>query len=132
MSRKDKLRTTLTVDGRDCGVVAARTGGGVDSDETKYRAGAGQKKKSYGGQRDPQNVTLTGVEELEMRGLIDWLMTRAGEGRATVVEQPLGPDNNAWGPPRVWTGTVKAVRGGESDSNSSDVTEFEIEISTEG
>jgi hypothetical protein len=129
--RKDKLRVTLTVEGRDCGVFSKRTGGGVDSDETKYRPGAGMAKISLGGQRDPQNVTLTGLATLENKPIRDWIEQHAGEGRALVKEQPLGPDNNPWGEPKVWPGTVKAYTPPDADTHSSDAAEFEVEISTE-
>ena len=133
MSRKDQSSLTIIVDGRPLGVFDKRSGGGVDSEETKYREGAMGPQLSLGGPVTVENVTATRLFKLQRDSeLLHWLLARVGQARATVSEQPLDAEGFPFGRPFVWTGGLKTVTKGEHDSMSSDPDTFDIVISTEG
>jgi hypothetical protein len=132
MATQKQARVTLTVDARDCGVFMAREGGKVDSESKAIFPGGGERQVALGSSQSIDSVTLTGFQALEKRELVDWLETRVGRGRAVCSEQPLDTDNIAFGAPKVWTGVVKSVERADSDANSSDHSEFKVEVTPDG
>jgi hypothetical protein len=133
MSRQDQHQVTLVVDGRPCGVFDKRTGGGVDSTETKYRPGSMGSERSLGGSQMVPNVTITrlfdGPRDLD---LVRWLYTHAGKARVSCSDQLLDADGLPYGRPDVYTGVLKKVMKADSDSNSTGAGTYDVEISTEG
>lgn len=130
--RKDQWSNTVTIDGRPLGIWDTLSGGGSDSEETKYKPGGMQPEVSLGGSRSVGNLNLS-----RLLGQSDWdymrsLMNRTGQAQCVVSRQPLDADGNPWGRPLTYRGTLKAVMPGDTDSNSSDAQTWEIEISTEG
>lgn len=135
MGTKNQYRITLNIDGRDCGVWDKKTGGDADSSETKYKPGGMAPEETFGGDVEVSNVMLTRVKKRQGRDdidLIKFLFSRRGRGRATIVEQPLDVDKNAYGVPTTYTGILKKVSGADVDSNSNEADTYELEISTNG
>lgn len=133
MSRQDQHLTTVAVDGTDLGVFDTFSGGNVDSEETKYRAGGLQPEVALGGSVTVENVTVGRLYQLDRdHNISHWLMSRAGKGRVTITRQPLDVDGNVFGRPHVYTGILKAVTTPDQDSNSSDPSVLELEVSTNG
>lgn len=133
MSRENQSAVTMTLDGVDLGVWDKLEGGGIDSEETKYRPGAMGAHVSLGGATEVGNVTLSRLYQLARdHNIVHWLMSRAGKGQVTVARQPLDVDANAYGRPIVYTGTLKAVTPPAVDSESSDAALIEVEITPAG
>lgn len=133
MSRQDQHSITVSVDDRDLGVWDKRSGGAVDSEETKYRPGGLASTISLGGSVTVDNVTLQRLYDLGRdHALMPWLRSRVGKGQVTVTDQPLDVDGNAFGRPDVYTGVLKRVTPPDADSESSDAALVEIEVSTSG
>jgi hypothetical protein len=133
MSRQDQHLITVRVDNVNLGTFDKRTGGGVDSNETKYRRGGMGQEVSLGGPTMVPNVTLTrlfeGPRDLD---LVRWLYTRVGHGQVTVSDQFLDADGVPFGRPDVYTGRLKKVMKADSDSNSTGAGTYDLEVSTEG
>ena len=132
-SRQDQSAVTVSIDGVDYGIWDKRDGGGVDSEETKYKPGGMGKPISLGGNVETDNVTVSRLYDLERdHTVVQTLLSKPGKGRMVVKDQPLDPDGNPFGAPTVWRGVVKTVTPPERDSESSDPAMIEIEMSTEG
>lgn len=133
-TRKDTYSLSLTIEGRDCGIWDKMTGGGVDSEETKYRPGALADEISLGGQQTFENVTVSRLYDLDRDhgDLVKFLMNRAGRGEGVLVKQPLDRDKVPYGDPLVYTITLKSCKPPEVDSESSDAGLLEIEGTVTG
>jgi hypothetical protein len=133
MSRQDQNLVTVSVDGVNLGTFDKKTGGGTDSTETKYKRGGMGREVSLGGSPMVPNVTVSrlfeGLRDLE---LVRWLYTRAGKGRASMTEYLLDADGNVFGRGDTYSGILKKVMKGDTDSNSTGARTYDLEISTEG
>lgn len=111
-----------------------KSGGELDSDETKYNPGAMAKAISLGGKTTPGNITVSRLYILERDHQVLLPKVIAGTGRASmeVHQQPLDVDGNAFGKPIVWKGTLKRATFPEVDSESSDAAMIELEMTVEG
>jgi hypothetical protein len=77
------------------------------------------------------NVTISRLYMLTRdHHYVGWLMRAAGQGKVTITKQPLDPEENPYGDPLVYTGTLKRCSPPEHDSNSSDAAIIELELST--
>src|SRR3954452_1764681 len=133
MGRQDQYANTLLVDGRPLGVYDKFSGGDMDSSETKYMAGGMEPEQSLGGPQKVTNVIVTRKYDLERdHDLVRWLKDRRGKASATVNRQPLDVDGNPYGKPLVYTGKLKSVKLGGTDSNATAADTYDVEISTEG
>lgn len=127
MSTQSDYLVTATVDGRPLGVFDSRSGGEVDSDIAKRNTGEGP--KVYNGRPNVGDVTIVrGYERERDHELIRTLEKRVGRAEVVISEQPLDEDDNPWGKPKIWTGKLKTVTGGDVDADSSDPRDFELTI----
>jgi hypothetical protein len=132
VGQQNQYANTVSVDGRPLGVFDTWSGGEADSDETKHSGGGMGPEKSYGGRQITGNVTVGRVYERERdHELVRWLIGRRGRASVVASRQPLDRDGNAYGRPLVYTGVLKTVSPQDVDSDSSDLDQFELEISTD-
>jgi len=118
----------------DLGTWDGFTGGDIDSDDTKYRAGGRAPEESLGGTRTVSNVTLKRLFRIERDfDLIQTLVDGAGAVDVQITRGYLDPSVVAVNSPVmgnvVYLGKLKAVKQPEHDSNSSDASMLEIECS---
>jgi hypothetical protein len=135
MGTKAQYRIRLIVAGRDCGIFDRKSGGDVSATLPKHRSGGMGPQKTYRGPREIANIVLGRVKEREDRDdveQVNWLYTQVGLGDATVIEIPLGSDGRPFGNGPVRNGIVERVSGAEADADSSDLDEYEVEISVNG
>lgn len=114
------------------GVWDGFSGGDVDSDDTKYRAGGRAAEESLGGTRTVSNVTLKRLFRIERDfDLLQKLIDGAGSADVQIVRAYLDPSNTSVNSPAmgnvVYRGKLKAVKQPEHDSNSTDASMIEIE-----
>jgi hypothetical protein len=133
MSRMDQYAVAVEIDGKDEGIWDKQSGGGVDSEETKYKPGGMAKEVSLGGSTNIENVTVSRLYVLDRDHLrVKAWMSRVGRATVKVSKQPLDVDGNVFGDPIVYTGKLKRCTPPEVDSESSDAGLVEIEVSTSG
>lgn len=132
MKREDTYSVRVTVAGTDLGVYDKMSGGGVDSNETKYRPGGLADEVTLGGSRAVANVTASKLYDENVHGLIHWLYSQAGKADMVVTKQPLDANGAAFGRPIVYRGSLKAVKAPDVDSTSSAPALVELELSTAG
>lgn len=118
----------------DLGVWDKFSGGDIDSDDTKYRAGGRAPEESLGGTRTVSNVTLSRLFRIERDfGVLQRLIDGAGVTDVQITRSYLDPSSVAVNSPAygnvVYVGKLKAVKQPEHDSNSSDASMVEIECS---
>lgn len=132
-TRADTWRTTVSLNGENMGVWDKKTGGAIDSDETKYNPGGMAPQVSLGGKKTVENVTLSRLYRLmrDHNKVQKWI-NNVGKGAVVVTQQPMDVDGNPFGKPIVYRGTLKRVTPPEVDSESNTAAMIEIEITTEG
>lgn len=117
---------------RNLGVWDKFGGGGVDSEESTYRA-AGGVRVSLGGSKNPDNVTLSRLYDLVRdHAQLGWLLALVGRGTAVITKQPTNGGYVAQGRPVVYRGTLKRVTPPEVDSESDDPGLLELEFTVTG
>lgn len=117
----------------DTGIWDKRSGGDVDSEETKYYPGGMKDPISLGGRITPGNNTLSRLfEGSRDQNILGRLFAAAGKAEVIVAEQPMDIEGAAYGRPIVWTGRLKKVTPPPRDSESNNAALIEIEVSTEG
>jgi hypothetical protein len=132
-TREDTWLITASVDGVDLGVFDSKSGGELDSEESKYRPGGMAAEISLGGTRTIGNVTLSRYcDRLRDWPRIKWLHSRIGKGRVSIGITPLDPNGARGGAPLVYTGTLKAVTPPEVDSTGTDAAQIELECTIDG
>ena len=133
VGRSDQYRVTLWIDDQLIGIFDDKDGGGLDSQELKYRPGGGQTQVSLGGPTMVDNITLTrGFDRARDAGLRKWMFTRVGKGRAVSSVQPLDIDNHPEGDPDVYQGVFKKFTPSKVQSDANTVDTYDIEVSTDG
>ena len=131
MSTSRQYAVTAVLDGQPLGVFDSFSGGGVDSEELKYRPGGMAEEISLGGQRMVENVTIARLYDLVRdHAQVPQLIARVGKGEVVVSKQPLDTDGNVFGRPLVYRGKLKRVTPPEHDSTSNDAATIELEVST--
>jgi hypothetical protein len=116
------------------GVYDTRTGGEVDSDDTKYYPGGMEPPVSLGGRKTVGNVTVSRLYRLGRdHDGVQQLVDSVGRSAMEVSEQPLDKYGNVYGRPIVWTGTLKRVGFPDRDSDAgAAAARIELEMSVEG
>src|SRR5689334_15443465 len=101
-NRKDQSAVSASIDGEDTGYWEKKTGGAVDSDDTKIYPGARRAPESLGGKQLPENITLTRTFDLsrDLPKIKTW-MNRAGKAHVVIKDQTLDADDNVFGAPLV-------------------------------
>ncbi len=132
MSTQSQSLVTVTVDGQPLGIFDSRTGGESDSEVSKRHVGGQRTQKAYRGLRTVGDLTVSrGYERERDHELARGLEKRAGLASASVSEQPLDDEGNAWGKPKTWTGILKSVNTGDYDAASGEPRMLELVIVTE-
>jgi hypothetical protein len=135
MSRENQSRITVSVDGIGVlpGSFADRTGGKGTSNNTEVWPGGMDPKVNLGGTQDLDDVTLVRPMFLDRdQALIGPLMAARGVKRATVSEQRLDADKNAFGAPEVWVGILTEVDSGDAQASSSDGRMLTLTVAPDG
>lgn len=122
---------TATVDGLSLGVFDTRSGGDNVGTEVKHRPGGMGPEQTYTSLSSPTTITVSRVfENARDFELMRRLQAIAGRNHpASVTEQPLDGDGNAYGQPITWSGSFLGVKWGGVDSNSSTARMVELDIS---
>jgi hypothetical protein len=131
-SRQNQARVTVVVDGISLGLFEDRTGGDADSADTQYPLGGMGPRISLGGRQEVANVVVKCLYDTERQSRIKWLVGRAGKGQMVVTEQPLDNEEQAFGEPLVWSGTLKRVQPPERQADSDAAAQLELEMSVSG
>lgn len=131
--RQDLRTVSVTIDNEPTGVWDAKSGGAVDSEETKYREGGGGNQVVLGGQQTTENLTCARLLKLDrdLPLLKDW-MAKCGKAPVVVTEQFMDRDGNVAAIGLTYEGVLKAVTPPEHDSESTDAARVEIEVSLAG
>lgn len=133
MSLESQYEVTLRINGDDYGVWDSFSGGGVDSEETKYRPGGMAAQISLGGSKSTENITLGRLFRADRDNLIvKQLNSLCGNGDCVVVKQMLTVDGAATGEPLTYAGTLKSCKAPDHNSESDDPGMIELEISAAG
>src|SRR6185312_5528181 len=132
-TREDTWVVTLTVDGIPQGVFDTKTGGEVDSEETKYPPGGMLREISLGGRRTIGNITLTRYcDRVRDWPNIKWLCDRVGAARVSIGQTPLDFAGAPGGKQLGYTGTLKKCQPPEPDSTGNDASKLELECTIDG
>jgi len=134
MARADTYEVRVTVDGRALGVFDGFQGGGMDSEETRHRAGGMQPEVSLGGPQTQTEITVMRLESEDRDdfALQNWLMQKVGTGRVVITRTPLKRDGSVAGRARTHRGMLKSVTPPDHDSNSADAATYSLTITPEG
>lgn len=120
---------TVTLDGEPLGIFETRTGGDPTASVSKYRPGGMKAQKTRNGLPDYSDVVVSRSRELGVEeAAIVKARRRTGLGIVVVTDQPLDANGSPFGKPDVYTGTLAAMKGGDSDANSDDGKMFELTI----
>lgn len=137
MSRQNQFLVSLSLtdpatgETRDLGVWDKQEGGGLDSEESTYRA-AGGVRVSLGGSVNPDNVTLSRLYDLVRdHAQVGWLLALVGRGRAAIGKVPTNAAYQAQGQALTYVGTLKRCTPPEVDSESDDPALIELEFTIE-
>lgn len=126
LMRSDTWLVTATINGvlfpSPNGVWDAFKGGDIDSTADTYRAGAMADQEVVGGQATIAPVSLDKALDLQNDWALLQQLMAAGVGNApiTIHRQPLDINKNPFGSPLVYTGIVKSLAPGDTDSTKSD------------
>jgi hypothetical protein len=133
VATEQQFLVTVNVDTiGDLGVFDKRTGGDNTVASVKHRPGGMGPEKSYSSLPTYSVVSVTRVyERVRDHELVRLLRTLSGSARATVIEQPLDSDGNAYGVPTTWRGRLSNVKSGGADSTSVTLRMFEIDVEPE-
>lgn len=134
-TRQDTWTLRVTLNGNIVygEVFDKKTGGELDSDDTKYYPGAMGAPISLGGRVTVGNVTLQRLylHERDHGNINEWL-SQVGKGRVKVTQQPHDIDGTPFGKLITYSGVLKRVLVPEVDSEASGAALLEIEVSPDG
>jgi hypothetical protein len=121
-SRSDTWLITASIDGGSSITFDTFKGGDNDSTTTNYRPGGMKPLKVVGGHSTVAPVTMDKSLEMETDWLTIGQLLRASVGKSTVdvSRQLLDYDGNPYGTPLLYTGILKQVMPGDTDSNKGD------------
>lgn len=132
-TRQDTFRVIVHLNGNSFGVWDKKSGGELDSDETRYSPGGMLPQISLGGRKQTGNVTLSRLyDRKDDHDRINTLFNAVGKGKVTISQRPMDPDGNAYGRPIIYNGTLKRVTVPDVDSESSTAAMIEIEVTVSG
>ena len=111
-----------------------RTGGDVDSSETKYKPGGMLPERALGGTATVGNVTVDRLYDVARdHDLIRRCRGRVGKAGMRVTEVPIDADGVPLSvEPTVRTGVLKTVNEPDYDSNSESAAVWSLVCSTHG
>ncbi len=126
--RTDTWLNTVTIDGVDLGIWDTFKGGDADSTVMTYRPGGMKDTRVIGGQKTVSPITLDRSIQMETDWAIVGKLMRASVGVSTVVvhRQPLNYNKQPYGTPLIYTGILKQVLPGDTDSQKADAQLWSI------
>src|SRR5262245_37865848 len=117
----------------DHGVWDKKTGGAVDSDDSKYYPGGMEPPISLGGRRTVDNITLQRLYRIQRdHEHVGRLLNGAGRAQAQIIIHPMDKNHNVHGPAVVYNCTLKRVMLPDLDSESSAAALIELEFTVDG
>jgi hypothetical protein len=134
-TRKDTFKVSVFIEGMNWTdhIWDKKTGGQVDSEETKYYPGNMEPPVSLGGRKTVENIVVSRLYRHERDHLvINDLFNKVGKAAMSVQQIPLDMNKQPFGSPIVWRGTLKRVTAPEHDSESNDAALLELEMTVEG
>lgn len=132
-TRQDTWSIIVKFKGNTIGFFDKKSGGAVDSEDTKYYPGDMADPLSLGGRKTTDNVTLQRIYDGDLdHSIIGDLMASVGKANVTVTQRPKDADGNGFGQRITYNGKLKRVLPPETDSESSTAAMLEIEISPTG
>ncbi|MEO6205218.1 MAG: hypothetical protein ABIO67_07550 [Mycobacteriales bacterium] len=128
------FRVRATINGTDIGRFDTRTGGTTTAENAKHTPGSAPSSQvALGGPRVTEDVTISRAFVASRdHDLIRLYRPQAGLAEMTVTQVPLDKDGREFGRPEVWTGVLMTIGPPDYDSNSSDVSMFEIVLTADG
>ena len=127
--RADMWRIFVHLDGQYTGTWDKRTGGELDSEETKYSPGGMGDPISLGGRVTPTNVVLQKIYDYDNdHNMIDVWYAAVGSKPVDIFSVPLDRNGAPYGMPIQHSGTLKRVHVPDVDSEASTAALFEIEV----
>lgn len=128
-TRQDTFEIEVYLNGNSMGIWDKKTGGELDSEETKYYPGGMADPISLGGRVTPGNITLQRLYDrvLDHNNMQAWY-DQVGHGGIKVHQHAMDIDKNRYGNAVIWAGTLKRVNAPDVDSESSTAALFEIEV----
>lgn len=132
-TRQDTWSIIVKFRGNTIGFFDKKSGGAVDSEDTKYYPGDMADPISLGGRKTTDNVTLQRIYDgNDDHEIIGELMEGVGRANVTVTQRPKDPDGNSFGKRITYDGKLKRVLPPETDSESSSAALLEIEVAPIG
>jgi hypothetical protein len=130
-TRQDTWVIRAHLNGNTIGIWDKRTGGELDSEETKYSPGGMNPQISLGGRNQPGNVVLQRIYDRvnDHDNLLQKLYDAVGNGEIDVYSRPMDLDGNGYGQAIHHNGILKRVAVPDVDSESSTAALLEIEVS---
>ena len=132
-TREDTWLITVALDDRDLGTFDTKSGGEIDSEESKYQPGGMAPEISLGGRTTIGNLTVGRyLDILRDWPLMKWIAGRVGKGRGSIGITPLDPNGVRAGDPIVYGGTLKTLTIPDLDSTGTDAALVEMEFTIDG
>lgn len=127
---------SVTVDDRPLGIFDSHSGGDNSASVSKHRPGGFKPQRAYPALPEYDDVTVTRAYELERDAeLVAWLHTRVGLAfmsvSITLLDSATGSVSTKKGARRTFTGLLSGITTPESDSNSADVSMYELTMAVE-
>jgi hypothetical protein len=130
---QSSYRVSLVADGHDIGPASSMTGGGWDSEETKFASSGTDGQQAEGGRPTTGNPTFFFKYNPRQHDL-EWLKSLRGWAEGLGKRQKLERTSTGWqavGEPQTWAGVIKAVTMVDYDANGTTVDTFSIELSAD-
>jgi hypothetical protein len=131
LSSQNQFLVTLNVDGiGNCGVWDDKTGGENIAAATRHRPGGMGPEQVFPALPTLSAIVLSRVYDTTKGdvALCGQLSQLAGRVYATVTEQPLDPQGNAFGVPRTFRGLLSSAKPGPISSDSNALRMWEVDI----
>lgn len=130
---QEQFLWTLYVDGvGHIGTFDNGSGGDANANVAKHRQGGMGSEITLPALPTYSDITLERMyDENRDHVLIGTLRTLVGRNKCTVTEQPLDPDGNAFGSPRIFKGRLSNIKDGSTSSDSSAARMWSLDISVE-
>ena len=107
------------------------SGGDVQSTPPKYRPSGMGDEISYLALPTYSDVTVTKAFQQNDLATQATLRSLAGRAEATVTLVPLDDAGHPWGQNRVYSGRLASVKDGNTDSTSSAVRSWDVDVSVD-
>jgi hypothetical protein len=131
-TREDTHLVTVSVADRLLGIFDQKSGGEIDSEESKYNPGGMLGEISLGGRKSYGNVTVERYYDvLRDHPLMTWLAPLVGKARVAIGIAPQSVDGVVQGDPYTYSGTLKTVSPPDVDSTGTDAGKWSIEITVD-